>query len=31
LDSITNGTNDLIRLNYSFETAEKVINQNLKL
>lgn len=30
-DSITNGTNDLIRLNYSFETAEKVINQNLEL
>lgn len=30
-DSITNGTNDLVRLNYSFETAEKVINQNLKL
>jgi len=30
-DCITNGTNDLVRLNYSFETAEKVINQNLKL
>lgn len=31
LDSITNGTNDLTRLNYSFETAEKLINQNLRL
>lgn len=30
LDSITNGTNDLVRLNYSFETAEKLIKENLK-
>lgn len=28
-DNITNGTNDTARLNYSFETAEKLVNQHL--
>lgn len=29
LDNITNGTNDTNRLSYSFETAEKLVNQYL--
>lgn len=31
LDCVTNGTNDVERLNYAFETTEKLIQNNVKL